>query len=153
MTENRKPGRREIRANTKAILQQHKDAIKAKQEAEREAYEEARRKDIETLKAQENAYKQERLKHATGCPRCGSIRLNQKKKTSGMGWGLFFGGLFLLILSIFIGLFSVVILGGLIGIVIAAFSFILSLVLCIIAIFLNERIAICNDCGWTWKVG
>lgn len=63
-----------------------------------------------------------------GCPTCGSANIKQKRHTSGLGWGLFFG-----------------------GIVAAFFTCGAGLVLCVIAVFLNERRGHCRDCGWEWK--
>lgn len=63
-----------------------------------------------------------------GCPRCGSRNIKQKKHTSGVGWGLFVG-----------------------GVIAAFFTCGVGLILCVIAVFLNERRGRCGDCGWVWK--
>jgi len=63
-----------------------------------------------------------------GCPRCGSRNIKQKRHTSGVGWGLFFG-----------------------GVVAALFTCGIGLILCVIAVFLYERRGHCSDCGWMWK--
>jgi hypothetical protein len=63
-----------------------------------------------------------------GCPRCGSRNIKQRRHTSGVGWGLFFG-----------------------GVVAALFTCGVGLILCVIALFLNERRGHCADCGWVWK--
>lgn len=64
----------------------------------------------------------------TGCPKCGSRDIIQKKYTSGAGWGLFIGGLLA-----------------------SLFTFGISLILCAIALFLTEYRARCRACRWTWK--
>jgi predicted RNA-binding Zn-ribbon protein involved in translation (DUF1610 family) len=63
-----------------------------------------------------------------GCPKCGSDNIYQKTHSSGARIGLFLG-----------------------GIVLAFFTCGLGLVLCVIAVFLNEKRGHCRDCKWTWK--
>jgi predicted RNA-binding Zn-ribbon protein involved in translation (DUF1610 family) len=63
-----------------------------------------------------------------GCPNCGSQNIYQRTHSSGAGIGLFFG-----------------------GIVLAFFTCGIGLILCVIALFLNERRGHCRDCKWTWK--
>lgn len=67
--------------------------------------------------------------HGSGCPRCGSVEIKQRRITIGAGWGLFIGGL-----------------------VAAIFTFGTSLILCVIAVFLNANEARCKKCGWKWRV-
>jgi DNA-directed RNA polymerase subunit RPC12/RpoP len=63
-----------------------------------------------------------------GCPNCGSQNIYQRTHSSGAGIGLFIG-----------------------GIVLAFFTCGIGLVLCVIAVFLNEKRGHCRDCKWTWK--
>lgn len=81
------------------------------------------------------------------CPTCGSINLKQKKKISGMGWKLFFGGLFLFVINILIIVPNLILSVGFIGLIVGSFCFAFSLACCIYAIFQYEIVAICKDCG------
>jgi DNA-directed RNA polymerase subunit RPC12/RpoP len=63
-----------------------------------------------------------------GCPNCGSQNIYQRTHSSAAGIGLFIG-----------------------GIVLAFFTCGIGLVLCVIAVFLNEKRGHCRDCKWTWK--
>ncbi len=133
---------REERAKRKQARQEEKERQRAEREARR-AEKKAQREQQqiawshETMmrdlarrqtEAQEAEERKVHLLHGAGCPRCGSLKMRQKKRTTGAGWGLFFG-----------------------GVVLAFFTCGAGLVLCIIAIFLNERVAVCNDCHWSWR--
>lgn len=62
-----------------------------------------------------------------GCPACGSPNIRQIRHTTGGGWALF-----------------------IIGLVLALFTFGLSLVLCFGAMFMTARRAKCGACKWVW---
>lgn len=68
------------------------------------------------------------INKGVGCPRCGSQDIRQKHHTTGAGWGLFFFGL----------LAALPTLG-------------ISLILCVVALFLEERRGRCQRCRWTWR--
>ena len=65
-----------------------------------------------------------------GCPRCGSPKIKQGKRTTAMGWTLFIGGILL----------CITLLGIPVGII-----------LIIIAFGCSERVAKCKACRWTWR--
>jgi len=63
------------------------------------------------------------------CPNCWSCDYKKRKHVTGIGLGLFFG-----------------------GIVAAFFTFGVGLVLCVISVFLCENWLHCKKCGWQWKL-
>jgi hypothetical protein len=71
----------------------------------------------------------------TGCPRCGSLDLRQKRYTTRVGWGLFVIGVL-----------------GLLPSTGAPCLFFVTVPVILLACFLTERRARCRDCRWTWRV-
>ena len=127
---------KQIKNEERQQARQLKAAAKAESQAFAMAQKRARQRVIGEAQALQQAQAQaqvadeqkERLQHGAGCPKCGSLDWHHKTKTTGAGWGLFFGGISL-----------------------AFFTCGAGLVLCIIAVFLNERITVCRNCRWQWK--
>lgn len=116
-----------LKRKTEAKADRRREKELAKQQRAQQLV--IRRNDELAAQAAESKQDYYRSLHGGGCPRCGSCHLYQKRCTPGVAWGLLVSGL----------IFAICTWG-------------LSLILCLISLFVTERRAKCRKCGWTWRI-